>query len=100
MTKKILFAFLQFLLFLVVFAVGSFLHPFHLRWGVTVTSGNVTRFFVPDGLLLAIGILIAIVVLQAIRKRTCNTTWTIVAFLVAVAVGYAAKLGFVTRDIF
>ena len=100
MTKKILFTFLQFLLFLIVFAVGSFLHPFHLRWGVTVTAGTVTRFFVPDGLLLAIGIFAAIVVLQALRKRLCNTTWTVIAFVAAVAVGYAMKLGFVTHEIF
>jgi hypothetical protein len=100
MTKKILFSILQFLLFLIVFAVGSFLHPFHMRWGLTVTSGNVTRFFVPDGLLLALGIFLAIVVLQAIRKRLCNTTWTVIAFVAAVALGYAMKLGFVTHDIF
>jgi hypothetical protein len=100
MTKKILFTFLQFLLFLIVFAVGSFLHPFHFRWGVTVTSGNVTRFFVPDGLLLAFGILAAIVVIQVLRKRLKNTPWTAAAFVAAIAVGYAMKLGFVTHEIF
>ncbi|WP_263366429.1 hypothetical protein [Edaphobacter bradus] len=98
--KKILFTILQFLLFLIVFAVGSFLRPFHLRWGVTVTSGNATRFFVPDGLLLTLGVFLVIVVLQALRKRLCNTTWTVIAFLAAVAAGYALRLGFITRDIF
>jgi len=95
--KRILFTILQFCLFLAVFALGSFLwHPFRMRWDVTVSSGKVTHFFVPDGLLLAIGIFIAIVVLQALRKRLCNTTWTVVAFVAAIAVGYALKFGFVT----
>jgi hypothetical protein len=26
----------------------------------------------------------------------CNTTWTMVAFLAAIAIGYALKFGFVT----
>lgn len=114
--KKALFTFLQFLLFLIVFAVGSFLHPFNLHWASTestveqasTTNGAVTtivrshtmHYFVPDGLLLALGVFLAIIILQAIRKRLCNTTWTVVAFLLAVAVGYALRLGFVTQDLF
>lgn len=99
--KKILFTVLQFFLFLVVLAFGSlFWHPFHLRWGIAPGGPHITRYFVPDGLLLAVGIFIAIVLVQAIRKRLCNTTWTVVAFMAAVAVGYAMKLGFVTREIF
>jgi hypothetical protein len=98
--KKALASFGQFLLFLAVFAVGSFLHPFNLHWGLTVTSPSVTRYFVPDGLLLALGIFLAIVIIQAIRKRTCDTPWTIIGFLLAIAVGYALKFGFVTKDLF
>jgi ABC-type uncharacterized transport system permease subunit len=95
MAKKILFAFLQFLLFLVALA-GSFLNPFHLTWRHTVVD-NVERFYVPDGLLLATGILLAIVVIQAVRRRLCNTPWTILAFVLAVAIGY--RFGFVTHDL-
>ena len=99
--KKILFTILQFLLFLFVLTFGSlFWHPFHLRWATSVTTPGVTRYYVPDGLLLAIGVFFAIVLVQAIRKRLCNTTWTVVAFLAAVAMGYAMKLGFVTHEIF
>jgi hypothetical protein len=96
--KKFLFAFLQFLLFLVTFAVGSFLHPLNIHSGITVSAPGVTRYFVADGLILAIGVLIAIVVIQVIRKRMCNTTWTVIAFVAAIALGYAMKLGFVTRE--
>jgi hypothetical protein len=98
--KKALATFTQFLLFLIVFAVGSFLHPFNLHWGLTVTTPSMTRYFVPDGLLLALGIFLAIVIIQTIRKRTCDTPWTVIGFLLAIAVGYAMKFGFVTHDIF
>ncbi len=89
----------QFLLFLIVFAVGSFLHPFNLHWATSVVAGT-TRFFVPDGLLLAIGVLLAILAIQALRKRLCDSPWTILSFVLAVAVGYALKFGFVTKDMF
>ena len=96
---KVLSVILQFLLFLVVFAVGSFLHPFNLHWATSVVAGT-TRFFVPDGLLLAIGVFLAILAIQALRKRLCDSPWTILSFVLAVAVGYALKFGFVTRDMF
>lgn len=98
--KRVLFTILQFFFFLILFAVGSFLHPFHLRWGVTVTTSQVTRYFVPDGLLLALGVFVAILALQALRKKLCNTPWTILAFVAAIGFGYALKLGFVTHEIF
>ena len=88
----------QALLFFVIFAAGSFLHPFNLHWLQTTTANGAMRFFVADGLLLAVGLFLAIVVVQALRKRTCDTPWTVVAFLVEVAVGYAIRLGFITQD--
>lgn len=97
--KKALFTFAQFLLFLAVFAVGSFLHPFNLHWATTVLAPGSTRYFIPDGLLLSLGVLVAILVVQAIRRRMCDTTWTVVAFLLAVAIGYALKFGFITQDL-
>jgi hypothetical protein len=96
--KKFVVTFLQFLLFLLVYAVGSFLRPFHLHWGLTVTSPSVTRYFVPDGLLLALGLFVVIAVIQIIRKRLSAATLTTLAFVLAVVVGYAIKLGFVTQD--
>lgn len=85
----------QFLLFLLLFAAGSFLHPFNLHWATTATPAG-TRYFVPDGLLLALGVFLATVLVQALRKRTCNTTHTVIAFVLAIAAGYLIKLGFVT----
>ncbi|HMF62834.1 MAG TPA: hypothetical protein VK608_02015 [Edaphobacter sp.] len=97
--KKLLSTLLQALLFFIVFVVGTFLHPFNLRWGLTFTTPSITRYFVPDGLLLTLALFIAIVITQAIRKRLCNTTWTIIAFMVAVVAAYALRLGFVTHEL-
>jgi hypothetical protein len=96
--KKFLSTVLQFFLFLIVFAIGSFLHPFNLHWGNTVTAAG-ARYFVADGLLLTLGLFVVIIIAQAIRKRLCNTTWTVIAFILAVAAAYAMKLGFITREL-
>ena len=96
--KKFLSALLQFFLFLIVFAVGSFLHPLNLHWGNAITATG-ARYFVADGLLMALCLLLAIIIVQAVRKRLCNTTWTVVAFILAIAIAYAMKLGFITREL-
>jgi hypothetical protein len=80
--KKALAVILQFLLFLFLFAVGT------------------TRYFVPDGLMITVGVFVAILAVQALRKRTCDSPWTIVSFVLAIAIGYALKFGFVTKDVF
>ncbi len=113
--KKVFAVIGQFVVFLVIFAVGSFMHPFNLHWassnsritestdanGVTTVVGSHTaHYFVPDGLLLAVGVLLAIVVVQFIRKRSRNTVWTVLAFALAVAAGYALRFGYVTQDLF
>jgi len=98
--KKALAVILQFLLFLFIFAIGSFLwHPFNLHWATTV-SDHATRYFVPDGLLLALGVFLAILAVQALRKRLCDSPWTILSFALAVAIGYALKFGYATKDVF
>jgi xanthine/uracil permease len=97
--KKVLAIAGQFLLFLFIFAIGSVLHPFNLHWATTTTAQS-TRFFVPDGLLLALGVFLAILAVEALRKRLCDSPWTILSFALAVAIGYAMKFGFVTKDVF
>jgi hypothetical protein len=99
--KKALAVILQFLLFLFLFAVGSVLRPIHLQyWGAAATSVGTTRYFVPDGLMITVGVFVAILAVQALRKRTCDSPWTIVSFVLAIAIGYALKFGFVTKDVF
>ncbi len=96
--KKFLSTLLQFFLFFIVFAVGSFLHPFNLHWSNTANAAG-ARYFVADGLILAFGLFLVIIITQAVRKRLCDTTWTVIAFVLAVAVAYAMKLGFITHEL-
>jgi hypothetical protein len=37
---------------------------------------------------------------QALRKRLCDSPWTILSFVLAVAIGYALKFGYATKDAF
>jgi hypothetical protein len=98
--KKFLSTFLQFFLFLLTFAIGSFAHPFNLRWGLTVTTPTVTRYFVPDGLLLMAILFVLILIMEALMKRLRTfAPWTTLAFVLAAIVGYVMKLGFITRDL-
>ena len=98
--KKFLSIFLQFFLFLLTFAIGSFAHPFNLHWGLTVTTPTVTRYFVPDGLLLMVILFILILIMEALMKRLRTfAPWTALAFVLAGIVGFAMKLGFITRDL-
>ena len=98
--KKFPSIFLQFFLFLLTFAIGSFAHPFNLHWGLTVTTPTVTRYFVPDGLVLMVILFILILIMEALMKRLRTfAPWTALAFVLAGIVGFAMKLGFITRDL-
>lgn len=97
MIKNIFFALVQFVLFLVVFAAGSFFPPFHLEHVVGATPDG-TRIFVMDGIVFTTVLFALILVVEAFRKRL-NTAgpWTTTAFVLASFAGYAAKFGFLTR---
>ena len=99
--KKFLSTFLQFFLFLLTFAIGSFARPFHLNWDLAVASStNAHRAFVPDGLLLMTVLFVLILLMEALMKRLRTFgPWTTLAFVLAAIVGYAMKLGFITRDL-
>ena len=99
--KKFLSTFLQFFLFLLTFAIGSFARPFHLSWDLaSASSANVHRTFVPDGLLLMVILFVLILIMEALMKRLRTfAPWTTLAFVLAAIVGYAMKLGFITRDL-
>ena len=99
MIKNVLFAVLKFLLFLLVFAAGSLFPPFHLEHVLQVTPDG-TRIFVGDGVLLMSLLFVVIILIEAARKRIRTAgLWTTVAFILALAAGMAAKLGFLTRPL-
>jgi hypothetical protein len=95
--KNVIFAVLQFLLFLLVFAAGSFVPPFHIEH-VIATTAEGTRVFIWDGLLISALLCLLILGIEAARKRISTAApWTVVAFALATAAGLAAKLGFLTK---
>jgi hypothetical protein len=99
--KAVLTGFLQFLLFLMVFAAGSLLNPFGLHWFVTHPTPLTERDFSPGGLLLDLGLYVILVALQGARKQLPRAAViTSAALAVALMLGLAAKFGFATREIF
>ncbi len=93
--KTVLFSFVQLLLFLGVFLVGSFMNPLHLQWFVTHPTPGSTHFFAPGGLLLMLAVYVLILLVQMVAKRM--TVSTTIAFVLALVLGLAARFGFVTQ---
>jgi hypothetical protein len=94
--KNILFAALQFVLFFVAFAVGSFAVPFHLRQVLSVTAEG-TRVFIWDGLVLMLGLAVVILIVEAMRKRLMSAApGTMIALVLAAVAGIVLRLGFLT----
>lgn len=91
----------QTILFLLVFLLGTFLDPFHLKWFVHHPSPLTTRYFVPDGLLLAIALWLLLLAIQALRKRLeTSGRRTSIALTLAVILGMLSRFGFATHDRF
>ena len=98
--KKVVFTILKFLIFFIVFGVGSFFPPFHFEHVLIATPG-VERIFVADGLLLMFGLYVLIVLSEVLRKRLrTSAPWTTVAVVLAAVLGLMMKFGFLTRSAF
>ena len=95
--KKAMAVLLQFLLFLVVFAVGSFVwHPFHVQ---TIFAPADRRAFQWDGVLLMLVTYLVLLLIEAARKRLVRSgLTTTLALILAVLVGWLLKFGFISRD--
>lgn len=95
--KKALAVLFQFIFFLLVFAVGSFVPPFHIERVLSVSPVG-THVFVGDGLVLMTILFVIILVVEALTKRLrAAAPLTTAAVILAAIVGLAIKLGFVTR---
>ena len=96
--KIALVTILQFVLFLIVFGVGSLFPPFHFEHILIATPGSV-RIFVADGLLLMLALYILILIVAALRKRLrTSAPWSTLAVLLAAVLGLMMKFGFLTRS--
>jgi hypothetical protein len=85
----------QFLLFLIVFAAGSFFyHPFNVQTALAGTG----RSFVWDGVLLMLLLYALLMLVAVLRKRLrISLPWTTLALLLAALAGWFLKFGFATR---
>lgn len=96
--KKALLTLLQFLLFLITYAVGTFALPFH-RESIILHSGMLTRLFIWDGLILALALFALLLLVEAIMRRLRSAApWSVLALALALVASFALKLGFVTRE--
>jgi hypothetical protein len=92
--KRALSIVLQFVLYFVIFGVGSLLPAFGTlpTWSISTGPG---RVFVYDGLLLAVVVYILILLIAAARKRIAiaipNAT---IALVLAIVLGLLMKFGF------
>jgi len=95
--KKAMALLLQFLLFLAIFAVGSFVwHPFHVQ---TIFAPADRRAFQWDGVLLMLVTYLVLLLIEAARKRLVRSgLTTTLALILAVLVGWLLKFGFISRD--
>jgi len=99
--KKALATIFQFLLFLVVFFVGSLFPlppPFHHE-RILSTTPAATRIFIGDGLHLMLALYIVIILIEAVTKRLRTAApWTTLAVILAAVLGFVMKFGFLTRS--
>jgi hypothetical protein len=92
--KRVVSAVLQFILFLVVFLVGSLLPGANLLPTLSVPDG-VGRVFVYDGLVLMLALYGFILLIAAARKRI-QISWpsSTLALILALILGLIMKFGF------
>jgi hypothetical protein len=95
--KKLLSTVLQFVMFLLVYAIFSLFPPFHIQ-RILIATPTYSRIFIMDGILVTVALYIAIVLGETIMKRRCQITWTTIAFILAAILGYVMKFGFITHE--
>jgi hypothetical protein len=98
--KRAIAVLLQFFLFLLVFAVGSFLvHPFHLQSALAPVEGH-SRVFLWDGVLLMLLAYLLILLIQVVARRRLgpSAVGSSLALILAGLAGWVMKFGFLSRD--
>ena len=84
-------------MFLLVYAIFSLFPPFHVQ-RVLIATPTYSRIFILDGILITLALYIVIVIVETLVKRLCQVTWTTIAFVLAVILGYVMKFGFITHE--
>ena len=98
--KIVISTILKFIIFVIVFLLGSLFPPFQFEHILIATPG-VTRIFVADGLLLMFALYVLIILVEVIRKRLrAAAPWTTLAVILAAVLGLMMKFGFKTLSAF
>jgi hypothetical protein len=98
--KKVIPTILKFIVFLLVFLIGSLFPPFHFEHVLIATPG-LTRIFVADGILLMFALYVLIIFVEVVRKRLRTAApWTTLAVILAAVLGLMMKFGFKTLSAF
>ena len=95
--KKLLSTVLQFVMFLLVYAIGSLFPPFQIQ-RILIATPTYSRIFIMDGILIALALYIVIVLVETVMKRRRQITWTTIAFFLSILLGYVMKFGFITHE--
>jgi hypothetical protein len=91
--KSVLSIILQFILYLVIFGVGSLLPAFGIlpTWSISTGPG---RVFVYDGLILTFVVYVLILLIAAARKRIAlSLPNASIALVLAILIGLLMKFG-------
>lgn len=92
--KKAVYVILQMILFVVCEVAGLFVHPFHARVMLASAPGT-TRYFDWDGVILMLIVAALILVIAGLAKKIKGALpLTVVAVVLALALGLAMKVGF------
>ena len=98
MIKKVLFVLLQFVLFLLIYAVGLVLPVLHVIPSHITKLADRTRGFEWDGVFLMFELFVLILLIEALRKRLRSAApWTTLALALAAIVELVGKMG--VRDL-
>jgi hypothetical protein len=99
MIRTILSCLFQCVLFLVTFALGSFvLHPFNVRTALAPDDLH-TRVFIWDGLLMMLALYLLVLLIEVFMKQVRRAApWSTIAVALAALVGYLLKFGFLSTD--
>jgi len=94
--KNVLLTLVQFVLFLVAFAAGSFVAPMRIRQVLSVQPDG-AHIFIWDGVLWAALLFLLILLVEVARKRIRTAApWTVLGLVLALLAGLALRLGFMT----
>ena len=98
MIKKVLVVLLQFVLFLLIYAVGLVLPVLHVIPSHITKLADRTRGFEWDGVFLMFALFVLVLLIEALRKRLRSAApWTALALALAAIVELVGKMG--VRDL-